>query len=184
MMVQRFSSSQAAPSARTGLLQPPIGLHWSAVQEFPSTQSSGVPGWQPTNGVQVSTPLQASLSSHTRGMPPVHTPAWHVPFVVHTSPQEVPLGTKPSAGQGAPPPAHVSTASHPVAAGRHTVPPGSGGWVQVPEPLQTSLVHALPSSPQGTNGVDSHASVVSLQVVWQSVAAAHGLPRCPTQSPV
>jgi hypothetical protein len=45
-----------------------------------------------------------------------------------------------------------------------------------PDALHTSSVHALPSSPHGTNGVDSQTSLVSLQVVWQSVAAEHGSP--------
>src|SRR5262249_25752820 len=58
MTVHRFPSSHAAPFASTGLLQPLRGLHRSSVHEFPSTQLSGVPGWQPANGRQVSSPLQ------------------------------------------------------------------------------------------------------------------------------
>src|SRR5437899_4005823 len=104
MIVHRLPSSHGAPFASTGLLQPLLGSHWSSVHEFPSPQSSGVPGWQPVNGRQVSRPLQTSLSSQTSGVPPVHTPAWHVPFVVHRSPHGVLFGRNPSAGHGAPPP--------------------------------------------------------------------------------
>jgi hypothetical protein len=59
---------------------------------------------------------------------------------------------------------------------RQTVPAGRPGCVQTPEALQTSSVQLLPSSPHGTNGVDWQASVASLQVAVQSVAAAQGSP--------
>src|SRR5262249_30081672 len=165
MIVHRLPSSHGAPSASTGLLQPPLGLQTSLVQELPSLQSSGVPGLQPVNGSQVSSPLQTSPSSHISGMPPVQTPAWQVPFVVQRSPQGVLFGRKPSAGHGAPPPGQVSATSHALATARQTVPAARGGWVHTPEPLQTSSVQVFPSSPQGTSGVDSHALSVSLHVV-------------------
>src|SRR5262249_11015808 len=106
------------------------------------------------------------------------------PFVVQRSPHGVLFGRKPSGGHGAPPPGQVSATSHALATARHTVPAARGGWVQTPEPLQTSSVQVFPSSPHGTNGVDSHGLSGSLHVACQSVDATHGSPACPAQSPV
>src|SRR5690242_9085058 len=184
MMVHAWPSSQGEPSGRSVCAHPPIGSHVSTVHGFPSSQWSGVPGWQPVSESQVSRPLHTSLSSQVSGTPLAHWPDWQLPFEVQRSPHGVPLGTNPSPGHGAPPPAHVSATSHTVAGARHTVPAGSGGCVQLPEPSHTSAVHALPSSPQGTNGVDSHASEVSLHVVAQSVDWTQGSPAWPVQSPV
>src|SRR5262245_3144521 len=109
-----------------------MALQLSAVHEFPSTQSRGVPGTHPVNPLQVSSPSHTLLLSHTSGTPFVHPPFWHVPLVVQRSPHGVPFGTNALPGHGTPPPAHVSATSHTLTGARHSVPPGSGGCVQVP----------------------------------------------------
>ena len=51
------------------------------------------------------------------------------------------------------------------------------GWVQVPEPSQTSLVHGLPSEVQGLPAGLKHVPAVSLHApLLQSGPAGHGLP--------
>jgi hypothetical protein len=103
--------------------------------------------------------------------------------VVQASPHDVPFGTNPSVGHGAAVPSQVSATSHTVAAVRQTVPLACGGCVHVPEPLHTSSVHALPSSPHGTNGVETQVFAFSSHVARQSGDAVHGSPACASQSP-
>src|SRR5262245_61451783 len=144
--VHSSPSSHEAPSG-CGMCwpHPASASHGSSVQDSPSLQSSGVPAWQPRLGSHVSTPLQAFASSQTTGVPAEHCPFWQLPPVVQASPQDVPFGTKVSAGHGAAVPSHVSATSHTVASGRQTVPLACGGCVHVPVPLHTSSVHELPS---------------------------------------
>jgi hypothetical protein len=60
--LQKSPSSQAA--ATGAWAQAPVpGLQVSLVQETPSSQEGGAPGWQPSEGSQVSAPLQKLPSS-------------------------------------------------------------------------------------------------------------------------
>src|SRR5262249_30223516 len=82
-VVQALPSSQG-PVA-TACKQPSVASQRSVVHGLPSSQSSGVPGWHPATGSQVSTPLQTSVSPHGTTVP-LHTPPRHTSPVVQTDP--------------------------------------------------------------------------------------------------
>jgi hypothetical protein len=103
-------------------VQPLDGLHVSVVQALPSSQLSGVPAahtpawqvslplqrvasghgvsfttgvcWQPKVALHVSV-VHGFMSSQSSGVPPLHTPAWHVstPLQALPSEHEVPFAT-------------------------------------------------------------------------------------------
>ena len=156
------AARQTVPALPAGWVQAtPLPLHTSLVHGFASLEQEVPFGLKPSAGHVGLDPSQVPATSHTpaafRQTVPTFPAGWvQAPLplhtsVVHTFPssvQPVPFDWNPSAGHEALDPVHVSAASHSPAAFRHTDPAWPAGWVQVPLPLHTSVVHALPSSVQ------------------------------------
>jgi len=150
------AARQTVPLLPAGCVQSPEA-HTSSVQMLPSPVHAVPFGSAASVGQLGDTPSHASVASHSLAAlrhgvplllgtcaqePLLQTSSEHgLPSVVQVEPSVL----KPSAGQLVP--LHVSATSHSPAAGRHTVLAGAAPCVHA-LPVQTSVVHTLPSDEQ------------------------------------
>jgi hypothetical protein len=145
--------------------------------------------WQPLAGLQLSV-VHTFPSLHVSAVPAVHTPPWHVSPPLHRLPSahDEPFGTgaawQPLAGlqlsvvhtfpslhvSTVPavhtPPWHVSPPLHRLPSA-HAVPLARTGLLHTP-PVQTSLVHGLPSA---QSPAPAHGAQPPIGVCWQPLSA-------------
>jgi hypothetical protein len=144
--LQRLPSVHEDPFGSGVCVHPLPGLHPSAVQTLPSSQSGAVPGWH-VPPPQTSTPLQALPSLQL--VPLARSPCWQMPAeqtsVVHALP---------------------SLQSAVVV---QPVQPGMASCWQPATGSQLSVVHALPSPQFG-------AVPAMQLPAWQVSAPLHALP--------
>jgi hypothetical protein len=148
--------------------QPVAATHESFVHGLLSLQTKGTPAMQ-VPPEQDSCPLQAFRSPqplllfgvNTHPVAGLQVSSVHGLLSLHTrgAPVQVPFP-------------HVSLIVHALLS-LHALVLGTPHW---PLPLQTSLVHTLPSLVQGVPCGDRHESVASMQVFWHTGPFAHGLP--------
>lgn len=121
-------------------------LHESTEQATPSLQSGGVPAWQSSVALQLSTPVQNRVSSHAASTSVcTQTPNPSQRSLVQPTPssvQTVETATKPSPGHESARPSQLSARSHSPADARQTVP-ATSIW-QVAEQQSPAVI--LPSS--------------------------------------
>jgi hypothetical protein len=162
--LQTLLSAQEVPFVTGEVAQPEAGLHVSAVQTLPSLQLSGVPAVQ-VPFWHVSAPLQTLLSTHdvpfVTGVA-VHPVAGLHPSVVHTFPS-LHVSAVPAVHT---PPWHVSPPLHRLPSA-HAVPLARTGLLHTP-PVQTSLVHGLPSA---QSPAPAHGAQPPIGVCWQPLSA-------------
>src|SRR5437773_49097 len=140
-----------------------VPLHTSVVQGSPSSVQAVPLGWKASVGQLVLVPVQLSATSHSPATARHSAPAFPAGCVqglvlpshwsrvqgLVSGVQAVPLGCLASVGQVVLVPVQLSATSHSAAAGRDTARAFRAGCEHVAlEPLQTSVVHALPSSVQ------------------------------------
>jgi hypothetical protein len=143
-----------------------LPVQFSVTSHAPAAARHSVPNdFKASAGQAAEAPVQFSATSHPPAVAARHSvpndfkasagQAAEVP-VQYSATSQPPAAAarqtvvedfKTSAGQGDAVPLHVSAASQTPAAARQIVPGGFGVFEQVPA-LQTSLVHALPSSAQ------------------------------------
>src|SRR5947207_2996979 len=168
-----------------------VPLHTSVVQGSPSAVQAVPLGWKASVGQVVLVPVQLSATSHSPATARHSAPAFPAGCVqvlvlpshrsrvqgLVSAVHAVPAGWLASVGQMVLVPVQLSATSHSPAAARHTAPPFPAGCVHVAlEPLQTSVVHALPSSVQRAEerrvGNDGQAVLVPVQLSARSHSPA------------